>query len=443
VSELLVVDDEATQRALLAEHLAGAGHEVRQAASAEEALRLLTARPADVVLSDLRLPGVDGVELLRRARALGSSADFLVMTAFGTIENAVEAMRAGACDYLTKPLHLAELDRVLAQVAERRLLREENRDLRRRLKEEEDPFAGLGAAVRAACETADRVAPSEATVLLTGESGVGKELLAERIHAASRRTRGPFLRVNCAALPETLLEAELFGHEKGAFTGADARRRGLFEAAAGGTLLLDEIGDVSPALQVRLLRVLQEREVLRVGARKPERIDVRLLAATHRDLAALVREGGFREDLLFRLKVVEITLPPLRERPEDIPVLADRLLRRAAARNGVPRKPLAPDALAALACHAFPGNVRELENVLERALILARGPEIAPGDLPEGISGKGAGTEPRTLTEAVAALERAWIARALAECGGVRAQAARRLGIPERVLRYKVRKYGL
>ncbi len=440
--DLLVVDDEPTQRRMLAEYLAEAGHPVREVPSGEEALRLLAARPADLVLTDLQLPGIDGVEMLRRARAAGSEADFLVMTAFGTIENAVEAMRAGAYDYLTKPLRLDDLDQAMLRIAEKRALVDENRTLRRRLHEEEDDFAGLGEAMRAVCDMVDRVAPFESTVLIRGESGSGKELVADRLHRKSRRAEGPFLKINCAALAETLLEAELFGHEKGAFTGAETSRRGLFEAAGGGTLLLDEIGDISPGLQVRLLRVLQEREVLRVGARKAIPVDVRILAATHRDLEARAAEGKFREDLLYRLRVIEISVPPLRERPEDIPVLADRLLRRLAARNGLPPRPLSHPALAVLTAYPFPGNVRELENLLERALILSKGQQIDRIDLPKGADSQAQGGA-RTLDEAVEALERAWIQRAMVECGGVRARAARQIGLPERVLRYKLRKYGL
>jgi DNA-binding NtrC family response regulator len=441
--QLLVVDDEKNQRTMLADYLASRGHDVRQAGTGEEALKLLAARPADLVLTDLRLPGIDGVELLRRARARGIDAEFLVMTAFGTIENAVEAMRAGAWNYLTKPLRLDELDQSLDRAAERRRLVAENRDLKRRL-EGEDEFAGLGAAMRAVCEMADRVAPSEATVLLRGESGVGKELLADRIHRKSRRARGPFVKINCAALPESLLEAELFGFEKGAFTGAEGARRGLFEAAHEGTLFLDEVGEMTPALQVRLLRVVQEREVMRIGARRALPVDVRLLAATHRNLEAMAKERLFREDLLYRLRVIEIVVPPLRERPEDIPVLAGRLLLRHAARNGMPAKPISTEALARLSGCPFPGNVRELSNVLERALILSRGAEIGPGDLPSDLPrGAGSALPARNLGEAVEALERSWIARALDEAGGVRAKAARLLGIPDRVLRYKLRKYGL
>jgi len=276
---------------------------------------------------------------------------------------------------------------------------------------------------------------------VTGESGSGKELVARRLHARSNRAGGPLLTINCAALPDNLLEAELFGHEAGAFTGAEQRKVGLFEAAHGGTILLDEIGDVSPALQVRLLRVIQEREVLRLGARRPESIDVRLVAATHHDLPALVREGRFREDLYYRLRVVEVRVPPLRERPEDIPVLADRLLARLAERNAVAPRRLAPAALARLVAHRFPGNVRELEHLLERALLLADGDAIEAGDLlPEG---EGSADPPRDLKQAVQALERTWIRDALRQAGGVCARAARLLGIPDRVLRYKMRNYGI
>jgi len=440
--DLLVVDDEPTQRRMLAEYLASKGHDVREAGRPDEAMALLRSRPADLVLTDLRLPGADGVSFLRRARAEGCDAEFVVLTAFGSVENAVEAMRAGAFDYLTKPLRLDELDEKVARIAEKRALVHENRSLKARLRDD-DPFAGLGEAMARVGELLARVAPSEATILIRGESGTGKELAADRIHALSRRREGPLLKINCAALPETLLEAELFGYEKGAFTGAEGARRGLFEAATGGTLLLDEIGDVSPGLQVRLLRVIQEREVRRLGAPRPLPVDVRLLAATHRDLEALVREGRFREDLLYRLRVIEVRLPPLRERPEDVPLLADRLLRRHAARNRVPFRCLSRAALAQLVRHPFPGNVRELENLLERALILARESEIEPGDLPAEVQRDAARPEPRSLREAIEAVERSWIERAMRDAEGVRARAARLLGIPDRVLRYKMRKHGL
>jgi two-component system response regulator HydG len=308
-----------------------------------------------------------------------------------------------------------------------------------------DPFDGLGAAMQRVRAMVDRVAPTDATVLVTGESGSGKEIVAARLHERSRRAAGPLVRINCAALAESLLEAELFGYAKGAFTGADQARRGHFEAASGGTILLDEIGDVSPALQVRLLRVLQEREVTPLGTSRAVPVDFRLIAATHRDLDALVRAGRFREDLLYRLRVVEIAVPPLRDRVEEIPALAKRLLARHARRNRVAPRPLATDALAALSRHRWPGNVRELEHVLERALVLAAGDAITAADLPAEFTSTHAAASPapRTLRDAGESLERAWIRRALRDAGGVRAQAARALGTPERVLRYKLRKYGL
>ncbi|MEM8885947.1 MAG: sigma-54 dependent transcriptional regulator [Planctomycetota bacterium] len=426
--ELLVVDDERSQRELLAGHLREHGHTVREAVAAEEALGLLADQPTDLVLTDVRLPGTDGVEMIRRARSRGIDSEFLVMTAFGTIDNAVEAMRAGAYDYLTKPIRLDHLDSALVRVSG---VRGDTVD---------DPFADLGAAMRQVRTLADRVARSEATVLVQGESGVGKEVVARRIHARSRRHDGPFVACNCAALTESLLEAELFGHAAGAFTGATEARPGLFEAARGGTVLLDEIGDVSPAVQVRLLRVLQEREVIRIGEREPRPVDFRLLAATHRDLDAEVRAGRFREDLLYRLRVVELTVPPLRERREDMAPLAARFIQRHAQRHGVEPRPLSDDALAALHVQPFPGNVRELEHRIERGLVLAEGATIGRADL-------GLTEEPRrvarSLPDAVEQLEREWIGRALDEHDGVRARAARALGIPERVLRYKLRKYGI
>ncbi len=425
---MLVVEDESTQRRMLAEYLARCGHDVGEAAAADEALATMERTRPDLVLTDVRLPGTDGVELIRRARRRGFPAEFLVMTAFGTIENAVEAMRAGAHDYLTKPIDLDGLDRALRELAA---------PPKPPPITPEDPFLGLGAAITELVALADRVGPTNATVLVTGETGTGKELVAERVHARSRRATGPLVKLNCASLAESLLEAELFGYEKGAFTGADRLRPGLFEAARGGTLFLDEIGDVPPTLQVRLLRVLQEREVLRVGGRKPVGVDFRLVAATHRDLDALVAAGGFREDLLFRLRVVEIRVPPLRDRREDIPTLAERLLCRHAAKNGVPFRPLAPAALALLMEHPFPGNVRELEHVLERALVLAAGEEIAPTDLQPGAPPVG------NLRDAVEALEKSAIRSALARSNDVRAQAARLLGLDDRVLRYKMRKYGM
>jgi len=412
---LLVVDDEPAQRRMLTEFLEEQGHEVRSASAMEEALAMLLERPPDLVLTDVRLPGRDGVELIREARAAGVPSAFLVLTAFGTIEGAVEAMRAGAYDYLTKPVHLDDLERAIARRQE--IPAEPDPD---------DPFEGLGAAMSEVVALVDRIAASDVAVLVRGESGTGKELLARRLHARSARAKRPMLAVNCAALTESLLESELFGHEAGAFTGAQGRRAGLFESADGGTILLDEIGDVSAGLQVRLLRVLQEREVTRVGSHAPVPVDFRLVAATNRDLDALVADGSFRQDLLYRLKVVEVVIPPLRDRPEDIPVLAARLL---------PGRPLSADALAALTAHPLPGNVRQLEHLLQRAALMTDAETITADDL---ALDAGAG---RSLNDAVEALERRWIEDALRQSGGVRSRAAARLGLPDRVLRYKMKKY--
>ncbi len=451
--DLLLVDDEESQRHMLAEYLAERGHTVREAGAADEALGALRDHESDLVLTDLRLPGADGVELIRRARTQGVAAPFLVITAFGTLDNAVAAMRAGAHDYLTKPICLDDLDEALRRATAERTTRNDSKKSKRTAIPAKvvsgeaaavaDPFEGLGEAMRRLRALIDRVAPAQANVLITGESGTGKEVVADLLHARSARADGPLIKINCAALPDQLLEAELFGHAKGAFTGAAQARRGHFESARGGTILLDEIGDVSPALQVRLLRVLQEREVTPLGTSRSVSIDVRVLAATHRDLDTLVEEGTFREDLLYRLRTVELHVPPLRERPEDIAVLGPRLLLRHAHRNRVARKPLSTGALAALTQYVWPGNVRELEHVLERALILAAGDEIVPTDLPSAISAVADDAPPRTLKEAVASLEKSWIRRAMRRADNVRARAARLLGIPERVLRYKLRKYGL
>ncbi|MEE8104453.1 MAG: sigma-54 dependent transcriptional regulator [Planctomycetota bacterium] len=456
--DLLVVDDEPNQRKMLRDYLVEQGHRVREAGEAEEALRSLESGPTDLVLTDVRLPGADGVELVRRARKNGSDAAFLVMTAYGTVENAIEAMRAGAYDYLTKPIRLDDLDEALRRVRRKDADAPHKSDANTPtaqnapgkaaietsgVAEPEDPFEDLGPAMIKLRDLVDRVAKTDATVLIRGESGVGKEKIADRLHAKSHRARGPYLKINCAALPDPLLEAELFGHEKGAYTGADREREGLFAAANGGTLLLDEIGDMSKSLQVKLLRVLQEREVRPLGAREATPIDVRVVCATHRDLLARVSEGSFREDLYYRLNVVDLWVPPLRDRVEDIAPLTDRLLRHAADRNAVAHRSLSPDARTGLMTYAFPGNVRELANLLERALILAEGPEITVDDFPIALRG-GSGEAPaRTLPGAVEALEKSWIRRALAETGGVRARAARKLGLPERVLRYKIRKYDL
>jgi two-component system NtrC family response regulator len=444
---VLVVDDEAAQLELVAGFLAKRGFEVIAERDARQALERYRREPVDAILTDQKMPGFSGLELLAAVRAINPEVAVIVMTAYGTIGDAVAAIRDGAADYLTKPLNLDELLHRLRQVRDRQQLVRENRELREALAERHrvQGIIGESGPMQEVLSIVRRVAPSDATVLIRGESGTGKELIAKAIHLASSRASGPLVRVNCAALPETLLEPELFGHEKGAFTGAAATRRGRFELAHGGTLLLDEIGDLPPSLQVKLLRVLQEREIERVGSSTPIAVDVRVIAATHRDLEALVREGRFRDDLYYRINVVTVTLPPLRDRREDIPRLLEHFLGVYAARNGKPIRGLTVEARDALLRYDYPGNVRELENLVERAVVLTRDDVVGVGDLPLSLSAPehGRADETATLTAAVEGLERRMIREALARADGVQTRAAEALGISERVLRYKLRKYGL
>jgi two-component system NtrC family response regulator len=443
---ILVVDDEPLQVELVAGFLRKQGYEVLQASDGETALETFRAEPVDLVLTDQKMPGLSGLEVVRAARAINPEVAVIVLTAYGTIEHAVTAIKAGASDYLTKPVNLDELLHRVGQALDRRRLLRENRELREALGERQrlEGIVGESGRMQEVLSLVRRVAPSDATVLVRGESGTGKELVARAIHAASGRAGGPFVAVNCAALPETLLESELFGHEKGAFTGAQAARQGRFEAAQGGTIFLDEIGDLPPHVQVKLLRVLQERRIERLGANRSVAVDVRLVAATHRDLEAMVREGTFRDDLYYRINVVTITLPPLRDRREDIPLLLERFLERFARANARTIRGLTREARDTLLRYDYPGNVRELENIVERAVVLARDDVIGLADLPLGVKETEkdlAGA--RTLPAAVEGLERQMIREALVEAGGVQTRAAELLGISERVLRYKLRKYGL
>jgi two-component system NtrC family response regulator len=389
---------------------------------------------------------LSGLDLLHRLRAVTPEAAVIVMTAYGTIETAVGAIKAGATDYLTKPLNLDELLHRIERVRERQRLLGENRELREALRERHrvEGIVGDSGRMQEVLSLVRRVAGSDATVLIRGESGTGKELIARAIHHASPRAAGPFVAVNCAALPEGLLESELFGHERGAFTGAAATRKGRFELADGGSLFLDEIGDLPLHLQVKLLRVLQEREFERVGSSRPIGVDVRVIAATHRDLEALVRQGRFRDDLYYRINVVTVTLPPLRERREDLPLLIDHFVKTFAAKNGKTVVGLTREARESLLRYDYPGNVRELENLIERAVVLTRDEVIGLTDLPLTVHdappepGRGPG-----LVAAVEALERDMIRGALGLADGVQTRAAESLGISERVLRYKLKKYGL
>jgi two-component system, NtrC family, response regulator HydG len=385
---LLVADDDPAVRESLERALTREGYAVVVAPDGQAALERLQAGGIDLVLSDLKMPGLNGLELLPRAKAVAPDIDFIMLTAFGTVEEAVKAMKEGATDFITKPFQRAQLMKVVRQALERRSLIAQNRALQQRLDDllRQGNMIGVSPAFRRMMTLVQQVADSSATVLIQGESGTGKELVARAIHDRSPRRDGPFVAVNCAALPETLLESELFGYEKGAFTGAAGRKEGRFELADGGTLFLDEVADLSPVTQPKILRVLQEGEFERVGATKTIRVDVRIVTATNQDLAALVRDRRFREDLFYRLNVITIVAPPLRDRKEDIPVLAQHFLRVYAAKNNRPLEGFSEGALGCLEAYSWPGNVRELENVVERAVVLARGAKVEQSDLPDGVA---------------------------------------------------------
>jgi two-component system response regulator HydG len=387
-ARLLVADDDPAVRQSLERALTREGYEVVLAPDGQTALERLREGRIDLVLSDLKMPGLTGLELLREARTVAPDVDVIMLTAFGTVEEAVRAMKDGARDFLTKPFQRGQLVRVIRQALEHRALVAQNRALQQRLDDllRAGNIIGTSPAFRRLMTLIDQVADSSATVLIQGESGTGKELFARAIHERSSRRDGPFVAVNCAALPETLLESELFGYEKGAFTGAAGRKEGRFELADGGTLFLDEVADLSAVTQPKILRVLQEGEFERVGGTRTLRVDVRIVAATNQDLGVMVREKRFREDLYYRLNVITITAPPLRDRREDIPVLAQHFLRLYAAKNNRRLESFSEEALGCLEAYSWPGNVRELENVVERAVVLARGTSVMPENLPDYVT---------------------------------------------------------
>ena len=450
---ILVVDDDKNTREGLARALRPQ-YDVLLAESAERALIALSDTPVDVMLSDVRMPGMDGLALLQRAIARTPPPICIMLTAYGNVETAVEAMKRGACDFLTKPVNLDHLDMLLQRALRERDLVDENKKLREQI----DNRFGLENIVGNAppmIEIFDlirQIAPARSTVLLQGESGTGKELVAHAIHRLSPRAKGPFIAVHCAALSPTLLESELFGHEKGAFTGAQEQRRGRFELADGGTLFLDEISEVDPSVQVKLLRVLEERKFERVGGHTTLEVDIRLIAATNRNLRALVDEGKFRNDLFFRLDVISLTLPPLRERMEDLPLLCDLFLKEFNARNNKAVESITPDALAVLSAHRWPGNVRELRNAIERMVVLTHGNRLAVRDIPAAIraavqpdDAQGTLRTAETRERAAGSLddmERAVILATLKRLGENRTHAAAHLGISRRTLQRKLKAYG-
>ena len=432
IPKVLLVDDDAAFRELLVDILRADGYELLEAADGVRALALATQHRVDLVLTDQRMPGLSGLELAGRLAALSEPPAVVLMTAFGTIPQAVEAMRAGVVDYLTKPLASpAELRRVVRGAL----------GVHGKAAEKEE-FLTHDARTLEVLALADRAATTDATVLVRGESGTGKELLARRLHRRSPRARGPFVAVNCAALPESLAESELFGHERGAFTGAVQRQRGRFELASGGTLFLDEVGELAEPVQAKLLRALEQRAIERVGGAAPVAVDLRLVAATHRDLAGAVAEGRFRADLFYRLNVISLELPPLRERAGDLDLLVPALVRGLAERHRLPAREPDAEAWTRLRRHAWPGNVRELRNVLERALIAGTGETIRAADLPP-LDSPPAGGEPGDDPLLLAEREKRAILEALARTGGNREQAAHLLGISVRTLYNRLREYGL
>jgi DNA-binding NtrC family response regulator len=443
---ILVVEDEEKLRRVIELQLRSSGYEVEQAGSAEHALPM--ADRADLILTDLRLPGMDGLSLMAQLRRQNTQTPIVVMTAFGSVESAVEAMKAGAIDYLPKPFSMEHLVAVVEKALEVRALRVENRTLREQLgaRYQVANFIARSKAMQDILDTVLRIGPTRATVLLCGESGTGKDLIARVLHHHSPRRERPFVKINCTAIPENLMESELFGYEKGAFTGAAGAKPGKFEQADTGTVFLDEIGDVPPAIQVKLLRVLQEREFERLGSNKVRQIDVRVVAATNADLRRALEEGRFREDLYYRLNVVPINIPPLRERREDIPPLAQQFLARCAAESGSPVESFSPEALEIIRAHDWPGNVRQLQNVIERSVLLASGRCLEASDirldaaprsrvhdgntfLPEGM----------TLDE----FEQSVIREALRRANGNKSHAARMLGLTRNAFRYRLAQMGL
>lgn len=451
-SRILVVDDDDAHRGMLRMMLRTWGFSVEEASDGEDAVKLVREKPFDVVLTDVRMARMDGIDALKSILAYNPALPVVLMTAYSSVETAVDALRIGAYDYLVKPLDFDLLKETLALAIERSRHSINNRELRRQLSDTpaSSEIIGASPALKSMLEFIATVAPTEATVLITGESGTGKELVARALHSASARSKRPLVTVNCAALTESLLESELFGHEKGSFTGADKRREGRFVQADGGTLFLDEIGEMPLPLQAKLLRALQQGEVQRVGSDTPIHVDVRVLAATNRDLRREAREKRFREDLYFRLNVISIEVPSLKQRGEDIPLLAASFLQKFAERNHKTIRGFTPQALDALLRYAWPGNVRELENTVERAAILCRGDLVSEADLPGNVTNSPVSQDMMVAPDdnylsglPLDEVEKRVIEMTLHQTGDNKSEAARRLGITRATLHNKLRKYGI
>ncbi len=455
---ILVVDDEPSMRELLQIVLRREGYDVRLADNGRAAIAILEREPADVLISDIKMPDMNGVEVLREAKRLDPDLVGIMVTAFASTETAVEALRLGAYDYLTKPFDVDELKAKVRNALERRALRQENVLLKRALRSssEYSNILGKSKVMHALFDLVETVAPTNSTILITGESGTGKELVARAIHFNSLRHERPFVALNCGALPETLLESELFGHVRGAFTGAAGNKKGLIETAERGTVFLDEISEMSPMMQVKLLRVLQERKFRRVGGVDEIEADIRIIAATNQDLGHLVEQGKFREDLYYRINVIPVQLPPLRDRREDIPLLVEHFLSKYCGQMGKQTSGVAPEALHALEEFDWPGNVRQLENIMERAVALERGSHIQlaslPADVVRGVSGGGSDSRPDKanlpengvdLPKHLETQEREFVSRALRQSAGRHDKAARLLGISPRQFRYLLDKHSL
>jgi DNA-binding NtrC family response regulator len=447
---ILVIDDEVAQRDVLTGYLKKKGYKIFSASSGKEGIEIAGRNPVDIILSDFKMPDLSGLDVLEQVKKVNPEISFVIVTAFGTVENAVKAMRLGSFDYISKPVDLDELDLMIERIIEHKNLKSENQLLKTQLQEKYKISAIVSQSqkMEEVINIAARVADSKANVLITGENGTGKEVLAKAIHYISPRKGAAFVAVNVPALTETLLESELFGHEKGAFTGADKMKKGRFEIAHGGTIFLDEVGDIPQSIQVKLLRVLQEHQFERVGGTEKIEVDVRIIAATNKNLEQKIKAGTFREDLFYRLNVVSIIIPPLRERKEDILPMIEGFIEKYGKENNKEKLEISKETVDMLMKYNYPGNVRELENIIERAVVLTRGKVITLNDLPMNIKGF---KEEKTLaalgegnlTEQVEALEKKLIFDALQESGGNQTKAGKLLGLTERNLRYKLNKYNI